>query len=261
MAPQDPVLLTGRDPDARPDGRGRGRRRAGDGSRRGSRARRPRRRRHRGPRRRAGRGRHRLLQRRGTHEPGCRPGRRGRCRRRDQQPRDHPHAARLRAPPAPGRPADRRRQRPRHARQARRPGRRPFRREPPNDLDAVDALVADWRRAVHDGRAEQEGYGTWLNIPSKVAQVAAVRAVARERRAADLAEDKLVMALCPGLIDTAASRPWFDGHEPGPEPGRGRALARRARARRRVRRRRSTASSSSSAGSSPGSPACRCRGR
>ena len=77
------------------------------------------------------------------------------------------------------------------------------------DLDAVDALVAEWRRAVHDGRAEHEGYGSWLNIPSKVAQVAAVRAVARERRAADLAEGKLVMALCPGLIDTGASRPWF----------------------------------------------------
>jgi carbonyl reductase 1 len=76
-------------------------------------------------------------------------------------------------------------------------------------LDAVDELVAEWRRAVHDGRAEDEGYGSWLNIPSKVAQVAAVRALARERRSADLAADKLVMALCPGLIDTDASRPWF----------------------------------------------------
>lgn len=78
------------------------------------------------------------------------------------------------------------------------------------DLDDVDALVANWRQAVHDGRAEDEGYGTWLNIPSKVAQVAAVRALARERRAADLAENKLLMALCPGLIDTDASRPWFE---------------------------------------------------
>ena len=77
------------------------------------------------------------------------------------------------------------------------------------NLDAVDALVADWRDAVHAGRAEQDGFGTWLNIPSKVAQVAAVRAVARERRAADLPEGKLVAALCPGLIDTEASRPWF----------------------------------------------------
>ncbi len=78
------------------------------------------------------------------------------------------------------------------------------------DLDAVDALIAEWRQAVHDGRAEAHGYGAWLNIPSKVGQVAAVRALARRRRAADLAENKLLMALCPGLIDTDASRPWFD---------------------------------------------------
>jgi NAD(P)-dependent dehydrogenase (short-subunit alcohol dehydrogenase family) len=78
------------------------------------------------------------------------------------------------------------------------------------DLDAVDELVADWRDAVHDGRADQEGYGRWLNIPSKVAQVAAVRALARERRAEDVAHGRLLMALCPGLIDTDASRPWFD---------------------------------------------------
>jgi carbonyl reductase 1 len=77
-------------------------------------------------------------------------------------------------------------------------------------LDAVDALVEEWRHAVHDRRAEEEGFGTWLNIPSKVAQVAAVRAVAQERRAHDLAQDRLVMALCPGLIDTDASRPWFE---------------------------------------------------
>jgi carbonyl reductase 1 len=78
------------------------------------------------------------------------------------------------------------------------------------DLDAVDALVEEWRRAVHAGSAEAEGFGTWLNLPSKVGQVAAVRALARERHAADLAENKLLMALCPGLIDTDASRPWFE---------------------------------------------------
>lgn len=78
------------------------------------------------------------------------------------------------------------------------------------DLDAVDSLVEEWRQAVHDGRADDEGFGTWLNIPSKVAQVAAVRALARERRAGDLADNKLLMALCPGLIDTDASRPWFE---------------------------------------------------
>jgi carbonyl reductase 1 len=34
--------------------------------------------------------------------------------------------------------------------------------------------------------------------------------VARERRERDLAEGTLVAAVCPGLLDTDASRPWFD---------------------------------------------------
>jgi carbonyl reductase 1 len=78
------------------------------------------------------------------------------------------------------------------------------------DLGAADELIAEWRQAVHAGTAGDEGFGTWLNIPSKVGQVAAVRALAKQRRDADLAENKLLMALCPGLIDTDASRPWFD---------------------------------------------------
>jgi NAD(P)-dependent dehydrogenase (short-subunit alcohol dehydrogenase family) len=76
-------------------------------------------------------------------------------------------------------------------------------------LAAVEELTTQWCDAVHAGRAERDGFGTWLNIPSKVLQVAAVRAVARERRAADLAAGRIVAALCPGLIDTDASRPWF----------------------------------------------------
>jgi carbonyl reductase 1 len=78
-----------------------------------------------------------------------------------------------------------------------------------SSLDAVDELTTQWCEAVHAGQAEREGFGTWLNIPSKVLQVAAVRAVARERRAVDLAAGRIVAALCPGLIDTDASRPWF----------------------------------------------------
>ena len=76
-------------------------------------------------------------------------------------------------------------------------------------LDAVERLVEQWRVSVKSDRAVHDGFGTWLNIPSKVLQVAAVRAVAAARRAEDLRRDVLLMALCPGLIDTAASRPWF----------------------------------------------------
>lgn len=70
-------------------------------------------------------------------------------------------------------------------------------------LDAVDAVVDEWRAAVHAGRAEADGWPAWTNIPSKVAQVAAVRAAAAEH------DDALIAAVCPGLVDTDASRPWF----------------------------------------------------
>jgi carbonyl reductase 1 len=99
----------------------------------------------------------------------------------------------------------------------------PMRTRFPDDatLVDVDAVLAGWVRAVHDGTAEEEGWPHWLNLPSKVGQVAAVRAVARERRARDLAEDTLVAAVCPGLLDTDASRPWFDDMSQARSPDEG----------------------------------------
>ena len=44
----------------------------------------------------------------------------------------------------------------------------------------------------------------------KIGQVAAVRVLARQRRADDLRRGILVAAVCPGLIDTGASREWLD---------------------------------------------------
>jgi NAD(P)-dependent dehydrogenase (short-subunit alcohol dehydrogenase family) len=77
-------------------------------------------------------------------------------------------------------------------------------------LEQINAAVEEYRRTVHAGTAVEHGWPEWINIVSKVAQVAAVRAVAAERRAADLADGTLVAAVCPGLVDTRASRPWFD---------------------------------------------------
>jgi carbonyl reductase 1 len=85
-------------------------------------------------------------------------------------------------------------------------------------LAAVEAAVEGWRAAIHDGTAAAEGWPTWLNAPSKVAQVAAVRAVAAERRDRDLATGTLVAAVCPGMVNTGASRPWFDGVDRAPSP-------------------------------------------
>jgi NAD(P)-dependent dehydrogenase (short-subunit alcohol dehydrogenase family) len=77
-------------------------------------------------------------------------------------------------------------------------------------LDDVDATMLAWRDAVVDGRAADEGWPEFINIPSKVGQVAASRVLARDRRALDQQQDTLVAAVCPGMIDTGASRPWFD---------------------------------------------------
>ena len=76
-------------------------------------------------------------------------------------------------------------------------------------LDDVDASVLGWRDAVRQGRAGGEAWPGWINIPSKIGQVAAVRTLARQRRANDLARGIMVCAISPGLIDTGASRPYF----------------------------------------------------
>jgi NAD(P)-dependent dehydrogenase (short-subunit alcohol dehydrogenase family) len=85
-------------------------------------------------------------------------------------------------------------------------------------LDQVEHAVEAWRDAVHAGTAEQEGWPRWLNLPSKVAQVAAVRAVAAERRGADLAAGTLIASVCPGMVDTRASRPWFSDYSQAQTP-------------------------------------------
>jgi carbonyl reductase 1 len=85
-------------------------------------------------------------------------------------------------------------------------------------LEDVEKVVEEWRAAVHDGTATQQGWPEWINLPSKVAQVAAVRAVAAERRERDLSENTLVASVCPGLVDTRASRPWFDDFSQAKSP-------------------------------------------
>ncbi|MFF9623712.1 SDR family NAD(P)-dependent oxidoreductase [Streptomyces griseosporeus] len=85
-------------------------------------------------------------------------------------------------------------------------------------LDQVEYAVESWRSAIHHRTAQEAGWPVWLNVPSKVAQVAAVRAVARERRAHDLAAGTLIASVCPGMVDTATSRPWFSDYSQAQTP-------------------------------------------
>jgi NAD(P)-dependent dehydrogenase (short-subunit alcohol dehydrogenase family) len=77
-------------------------------------------------------------------------------------------------------------------------------------LEDVDRAVCAWRDAVRQGRAAGQAWPAWINIPSKIAQVASVRALARQRHSEDLRRGILIAAISPGLIDTGASRQWLD---------------------------------------------------
>jgi NAD(P)-dependent dehydrogenase (short-subunit alcohol dehydrogenase family) len=77
-------------------------------------------------------------------------------------------------------------------------------------LDDVDRAVCGWRDAVRSGRAPGQAWPAWINIPSKIGQVAAVRVLAGQRRADDLRRGILIASISPGLIDTGASRAWLD---------------------------------------------------
>ena len=76
-------------------------------------------------------------------------------------------------------------------------------------LDELDQAMLDYAGAVRSGAAAAQGWPEWINIPSKVGQVAAVRIYARTQRAQAMGSGQLIVAVCPGLVDTRASRPWF----------------------------------------------------
>jgi NAD(P)-dependent dehydrogenase (short-subunit alcohol dehydrogenase family) len=79
-----------------------------------------------------------------------------------------------------------------------------------SSLDEVDQEVAAWRDAVRDGSARGGAWPGFVNIPSKIGQVAAVCALAHQRREQDLARGILLAAVCPGMMNTPTSALWWD---------------------------------------------------
>ncbi len=77
-------------------------------------------------------------------------------------------------------------------------------------LEEVDEAVCAWRDAVGNGKAAGQAWPAWINIPSKIGQVSAVRVLAAQRREQDALRGIMIAAISPGLIDTDASRPWLD---------------------------------------------------
>ncbi|HET9959958.1 MAG TPA: SDR family NAD(P)-dependent oxidoreductase [Polyangiaceae bacterium] len=77
-------------------------------------------------------------------------------------------------------------------------------------LEEIEVTLDQYVALVESGRHAQAHWPEWINIPSKVGQVAAMKIFARSFEREARARDILINAVCPGLIDTEASRPWFD---------------------------------------------------
>jgi carbonyl reductase 1 len=86
-------------------------------------------------------------------------------------------------------------------------------------LEDLDQAMRAYADAVRSGAAAGQGWPEWINIPSKIGQVAAVRIYARENREQAVSGGRLIVAVCPGLVDTQASRPWFTDMSQAQSPG------------------------------------------
>jgi NAD(P)-dependent dehydrogenase (short-subunit alcohol dehydrogenase family) len=77
--------------------------------------------------------------------------------------------------------------------------------------DAIGAAMDRYVAAAEAGRAEAEGWPAWVNIPSKVGQVAVMRSFAKEyARDPARTDGVLINAACPGLTLTDATKDFMD---------------------------------------------------
>ncbi len=76
-------------------------------------------------------------------------------------------------------------------------------------LEDIEQVMDEYVRLVEAGQAKAHQWPDWMNVPSKIAQVASTKIMARTMKEEALRRGFLINAVCPGLVDTDASRPWF----------------------------------------------------
>jgi NAD(P)-dependent dehydrogenase (short-subunit alcohol dehydrogenase family) len=77
-----------------------------------------------------------------------------------------------------------------------------------NSLRAVDDVMLAYADTVERGLDSAEGWPAWTNIASKVGQIATMRVFASAMRHEAAQRGLVIDAVCPGLVDTPAARPW-----------------------------------------------------
>jgi carbonyl reductase 1 len=76
-------------------------------------------------------------------------------------------------------------------------------------LEDIEELMDKYVCLVEAGQAKAHQWPEWINVPSKIAQVASTKIMARLMREEASKRGILINAVCPGMVDTEASRPWF----------------------------------------------------
>ncbi len=77
----------------------------------------------------------------------------------------------------------------------------------------INRVMHDYVEEVKAGTDALKGWPKWINIPSKIGQVALVRIAAQKKKDA-----QAILAVCPGLVNTAASRPFFENMKHAQSP-------------------------------------------
>jgi carbonyl reductase 1 len=77
-------------------------------------------------------------------------------------------------------------------------------------MEDIEKLMDQYVHLVEADQAEAHQWPEWINIPSKIAQVASTKIMARLMREEASRRGILINAVCPGMVDTDASRPWFN---------------------------------------------------
>jgi carbonyl reductase 1 len=76
-------------------------------------------------------------------------------------------------------------------------------------LEDIEKLMDEYVHLVETGQAKAHQWPEWINVPSKIAQVASTKIMARLMREDASRRGILINVVCPGMVDTEASRPWF----------------------------------------------------
>lgn len=80
-----------------------------------------------------------------------------------------------------------------------------------HSAEEIDAAMDRYVNAAESGRLTEEGWPSWINIPSKVGQAAVTRAFAKAyAKSADRKTGVLINAVCPGLTLTDATAGLMD---------------------------------------------------